>query len=935
MSGSADHSEDSLQKALRIVLAMLPQDHDASPGEVTSACDLVHSMLSRQGEEVDLTALRREAEALVTVWQEPSTGLDDPTDHIEWLPEAKASLNWQFWDRYRRYLEDRKLMPRQVVWRIDETTDRVLGKLENPGRPGRWRRDGLVAGHVQSGKTANYIGLVCKAADAGYKLIVILAGIDNGLRSQTQLRVDEGFLGFDTQYQQRYDDDRRSSYIGVGALPGAPRLKVASLTTSAENGDFRRAVARNINIPIGDYPVVLVIKKHRRILDYVRKWIVEVEGHRVGDGDKKIVRDVPVLVLDDEADNASVNVAAADEDTDPSRVNAAIRHLMESFDKAAYVGYTATPFANIYSDPAADHDQYGADIFPRHFIESLQPPSNYLGPERVFGLQSEDADDGDIEPAPIVRLVRDYAIWMPDNHKKDWIPPGRLPGSVSEAVSAFVLSCAARRARGQVNEHNSMLVHVTRFQDVQNRVADHLGEHLQLLRDRVRYGDKNAEVPVEEELRRLWERDFVRTTAWFPADQAPMLSWAQIWPQVRPAVEKVQVRVINGTSKDALQYYEHRRDGLSVIAVGGNKLSRGLTLEGLSVSYYLRPSKMYDTLLQMGRWFGYRPRYEDLCRLYTTPALRDAYVEITAANDELRREFAEMALLDAKPEEFGLRVRTSSAGLVITAPNKMRRGLKVKLSYSGDLPETVAFDMREATLAHNLRVLEGFVSRLDGTSQHERDGGDRGSVVWRGVSPDDVVEGFLADYTPGKAHRVRPKFIIDYIRNCQRVDELGDWTVRLVSSKAGEPAKIGSYEVGLIERKPSNDPAAEDRYRTRRILSPADESTDLDGDQYRRALDATRKAAEGKRDKNGNPRKLAEVPTGPPLRRQRRTSQPLLLVYPLKNPLADEQPEAPPVVGFAISFPFSGHATETEYVVNEIWQQLAFDEPDTDEDPGE
>ena len=879
--------------------------------------------------------MRREAEARVTVWQEPSTGLDDPANHIEWLPEAKASLNWQFWERYRRYLEDRKLMPRQVVWRIDETTDRVLGKLESPAREGRWRRDGLVAGHVQSGKTANYIGLVCKAADAGYKLIVILAGIDNGLRSQTQLRVDEGFLGFDTQYQQRYDDDRRSSYIGVGALPGAPRLKVASLTTSAENGDFRRAVARNINIPIGDYPVVLVIKKHRRILDYVRKWIVEVEGHRVGDGDKKIVRDVPVLVLDDEADNASVNVAAADEDTDPSRVNAAIRHLMESFEKAAYVGYTATPFANIYSDPDADHDQYGADIFPRHFIESLQPPSNYLGPERVFGLQSEDPDDDDIEPAPIVRPVEDYAGWMPDNHRKDWIPPGLLPGSVSEAVSAFVLSCAARRARGQVNEHNSMLVHVTRFQDVQNRVADQLGEHLQLLRDRVRYGDENARVPVEEELRRLWERDFVPTTAWFPVDQAPMLSWAQVWPQVRPAIEKIQVRVVNGTSKDALQYYEHRRDGLSVIAVGGNKLSRGLTLEGLSVSYYLRPSKMYDTLLQMGRWFGYRPMYEDLCRLYTTPALRDAYVEITAANDELRREFAEMALLDAKPEEFGLRVRTSSAGLVITAPNKMRRGLKVKLSYSGDLPETVAFDMRDATLSHNLRVLEGFVSRLDEASQPTRDGGDRGSVVWRGVSPDDVVEGFLADYTPGKAHRVRPKFIIDYIRNCQRVGELGDWTVRLVSSKGGEPAKIGLYEVGLIERKPSNDPAAEDRYRTRRILSPSDESTDLDGDQYRRALDATRRAAEGKRDKNGNPRKPAEVPTGPPLRRQRRTDQPLLLVYPLKNPLADDQPEAPPVVGFAISFPFSGHAIETEYVVNEIWQQLAFDEPDTDEDPGE
>jgi hypothetical protein len=932
MPGSGNHTENALQKALRIVLAMLPQDRDAEPGEVTSACDMVHSMLSRQGDVIDLAALRREVEARVSVWQGASTGLEDRTDHVEWLPEAKASLDWPFWERYRRYLEDGKLMPRQVVWRVDQTTDRVLGKLEDPARPGRWRRDGLVAGHVQSGKTANYIGLMCKAADAGYKLIVVLAGIDNGLRSQTQVRVDEGFLGFDTQYQQRYDEDRRSFSIGVGTLPGAPRLKVASLTTSAENGDFRRAVARNINIPIGDYPVVLVIKKHRRILDYVRKWIVEVEGHRTGAGDKKIVRDVPVLVLDDEADNASVNVAAVDEDTDPSRVNAAIRHLLESFEKAAYVGYTATPFANIYIDPSADHDRYGADIFPRHFIESLQPPSNYLGPERVFGLESDDPDDDDIEPVPIVRPVRDYADWMPEGHRKDWVPSGQLPGSVSEAISAFVLACAARRARGQVNEHNSMLVHVTRFQDVQARVADQVSEHLQLLRDRIRYGDPNAAVPVEEELHRLWERDFVPTTAWFPADQAPPVSWAQVWAQMRPAVEKIQVRVVNGTSRDALQYYEHRRDGLSVIAVGGNKLSRGLTLEGLSISYYLRASKMYDTLLQMGRWFGYRPGYEDLCRLYTTPALRDAYVEITAANDELRHEFDEMAMLDAKPEEFGLRVRTSPVGLAITTPNKMRRGLKVKLSYSGDMPETVVFDMRDAALNQNIQVLERFIGKLDESHQHESDGG---SIVWTGVGPEEIADSFLADYAAGKAHRVRPTFIAEYIRLCQRVGELGSWTVRLVSSKSGQPAKIGPYEIGLVERAAINDPVTEALYRIRRVASPADESTDLDREQWRRALDATRKAAEGKRDKNGNPRKPPVLPSGIPLRRQRRPDQALLLLYPLKNPLSDEHDTKLPVVGFAISFPFSQHATETEYVVNEIWQQQAFDEPDTDEDADE
>lgn len=919
MTDSGSRGDDSLTRAIRLVLAMLPQDRDATSQEVTDACEDVHAMLASRADQVDLASLRREVETRVTVWQEESTGLQDGAGHVEWLSTARGDRSWEFWDRYRRYLEEVKLMPKRVVWRLDDTTDRVLRKLEDPCRTGRWHREGLVVGQVQSGKTANYIGLICKAADAGYKLIVVLAGIDNGLRSQTQLRVDEGFLGFDTQYQQRYDD-RGTSYLGVGAMPGATRLKVASLTNSAEGGDFKRAVAVNTSIPVGDYPVVLVIKKHRSILNYLRKWIVEVEGRPTGHGDKKIVRDVPLLVIDDEADNASVNVAAVDEDTRPSSVNAGIRALLESFDKAAYVGYTATPFANIYIDPSTEHDQFGLDIFPRHFIESLPPPSNYLGPERVFGLQSDDSDDEDVEPVPIIRPVGEHDTWMPDRHRKDWVPPEPLPASLREAIGAFVLACAARRARGQVSEHNSMLVHVTRFQDVQNRVAGQVDEALRLLRDRIRYGDPNAAQPVEAELRALWERDFVPTTAWFPADQVIPVTWEQVWAQARGAAEKIQVRIVNGTSRDALQYYEHRRDGLSVIAIGGNKLSRGLTLEGLSVSYYLRASRAYDTLLQMGRWFGYRPGYEDLCRLYTTPALCEAYAEITEANDELRREFEEMAALEARPEDFGLRVRASPAGLAVTAANKMRRGLRVKLSYSGDIPETVIFDLSDAAVHRNYETLVKFIGRLDAARASVPDSGSR---VWTDVPAGEIVDSFLGEYAPdSKAYRVRPAFIMEYIRLCQQVGELRSWTVRLVSSRSGEPEKIGSYEIGLIKREPTNDPAREGRYTIRRVVSPSDESSDLDRDQKARALAATLKAAEGKLDKNGQPRN-PKVPTGMPLRHERRPDQALLLLYPLQYPPAAGRGEMPPLVGFAISFPFSGHSAQTEYVVNEIWQQQA------------
>ena len=932
MPDSGPRGEDPLQKAIRLVLAMLPQDHDAASQEVAEACEDVHAMLSRRGDAVDLTTLRREVETRVTVWQEASTGLEDTTDHVEWLPAARGERSWDFWDRYRRYLEEVKLMPKRVVWRLDDTTDRVLRKLEDPTRPGRWHREGLVVGKVQSGKTANYIGLICKAADAGYKLIVVLAGIDNGLRSQTQLRIDEGFIGFDTQYQLRYDDTRGTSYLGVGAMPGAARLKVASLTNSAENGDFKRSRAETANMPVGDYPIVLVIKKHRSILNYVRKWVVEVEGRPTGHNGRKIVHDIPLLVIDDEADNASVNVAAVDEDTKPSAINAGIRELLESFDKAAYVGYTATPFANIYIDPSTEHEQFGLDIFPRHFIESLPAPSNYLGPERVFGLQSGDPDDEDVEAVPIIRKVADYESWMPSQHKRDWVPPEPVPASLSEAIAAFVLVCAARRARGQATEHNSMLIHVTRFQDVQGRVAQQVDEELRLLTDRIRYGDKGARQPVEDQLRVLWERDFVPTSAWFPADQVIPVSWGEVWAQIRAAAEKIQVRIVNGTSRDALQYYENRRDGLSVIAIGGNKLSRGLTLEGLSVSYYLRASKAYDTLLQMGRWFGYRPGYEDLCRLYTTKALCEAYAEITSANDELRREFEEMAALEAKPEEFGLRVRVSPIGLAITAANKMRRGIKVRLSYSGDIPETVIFDLADGSVQRNYEALEKFIGRLDSTRPSLADAGSR---VWRGVPAEDIVDGFLTEYVADpNAHRVRPAFIAEYIRRCQRVGELGNWTVRLVSSRAGQEAKIGPYKVGLIKREPLNDPAQEGRYTIRRVVSPSDESSDLDRDQWDRAMAATRKAAEGKLDKNGQPRN-PKVPTGTPLRRERRPDQALLLIYPLRNPLASDVEEKLPLVGFAISFPFSENSAKTEYVVNEIWRQQELGGLDDDDEDSE
>ena len=932
-----DH-DDPMQKAIRVVQAWLPNNRQPTTDEVTAAVTGVHLMMSSQGLDIDQVQLEREVQALVATHQEESAGLNDPEGHVPWLAEAKAERPWAFWERYRQYVEDVKILPKQVVRRLDQSTDRILGALEDPLRAGQWHRYGLAVGQVQSGKTGNYTGLAAKAVDAGYKLIVVLAGMQNSLRSQTQLRVDEGLLGFDSQYQQRSDDDAgATSYIGVGRLPGRDRLRIGSLTTSAESGDFKRNVAKNTSIPIGDYPVVLVIKKHKSIINYVRKWIVEVEGHSTPSGDQKIVRDIPLLVIDDEADNASVNYES--EDSDPSTINAAIRELLNSFAKRAYVGYTATPFANIYIDPSADHDRYGLDLFPKHFIENLPAPSNYFGPERVFGLASTDPDEDDIEPLPIFRKVLDYQQWMPDKHKKGWVPPAELPGSLRRAIDSFVLTCAARRVRGQLYDHNSMLVHVTRFQDVQGRIAQQVDDHVRLLRDELRDRYATASACAHARLRDLWESDFVKTSSKFPSGERDDTTWAQIEKELRPALEKIQVRTINGSSQDALEYYDHRRTGLSVIAIGGDKLSRGLTLEGLSVSYYLRASKTYDTLLQMGRWFGYRPRYEDLCRLYTTPGLRDMYCEITSADNELRHDFEEMSALDAKPTEFGLRIRTSPVGLGITAANKIRRGLKVKLSYSGDIPETIMFDLRDGIAERNLERLKDFVQRLNQIATARKDGkDDRPSIVWEGIAPEEILDCFLSQYeVDSKAQRVRPAFITEYIRRCRKVGELSNWTVRLVSSSTGESHKFGAHTIGLVERAPTNDPTSERRYVIRRVLSPKDESSDLDNDQRERAFIETKRVAKARKERGGKA-SVPKVPTGTVLRKQRRPDQPLLLLYPLEHPEATAARKAnkpipddlQPIIGFAISFPFSNHADETEYVVNDIWLQQEFDDFDED-----
>jgi hypothetical protein len=911
---------------------------------------------------IDVESLTAELRHLFSVGVEAGTALDDASDHEPWLPSKRAQIPWRFWNRYMTYLERDFGMPPGVVANLNDLTNMILERLEDPRRAGPWDRRGMVVGSVQSGKTANYTGLICKAVDAGYKLVIILAGIHSNLRAQTQLRLDEGVLGFDTQKNRKLDTDNR--WIGVGKLPG-DRLVIHSLTSSAENGDFNKTVAENIGVMLGGDPVVLVIKKNSRLLDNLLKWVLHVAGTDDFVAKRRIVRNIPLLLIDDEADNASVNTKAKpgvpEEDT-VTAINGKIRSLLDSFEKSSYVGYTATPFANIFINPEAESSKHGEDLFPRSFIINVKPPSNYIGPAKVFGLNGDpDAGIPASNGLPIVREIDDYADAFPPRHKIDHVP-GALPASLRMALRCFILSCAARNARGQEHEHKSMLIHVTRFVNVQQHVVALVRDELTSLQRRIEFGDGSRSPTLLEELEKLWAAEFVPISAALGNEAGPQISWPQVKLELHAAASKIAVMPINGYAKEALDYKEHEIEGWSVIAIGGDKLSRGLTLEGLSVSYFLRTSRMYDTLMQMGRWFGYRPAYLDLCRLFTIRTLKNWYRHIALAEEELRREFDYMVAAGLTPANYGLRVRTHPDGMTVTALNKMSHGRTLELSWAGVLAQTTHLPKDPDSIAANLRATQTLLSQLSKPIH----GAERQTRVWRGgwEAVARFAEGL--QFPPASA-RASGEQLAKYIRKQanKSPSELTTWTVALISNAQTTTDRhrdIGEFSVGMIERSPESQADKSFALRKANILNPVDEGRDFDEEVFDQAwydaiggkpelsddmdwlreqighlasdvaLALTLRWQEGEKPKIRKPVKGETTrANGRVLRLLRPTDRGLLLIYPVMPPVevsADESqpaeptgldPKGPPIIGVAFSFPASHTALGVEYRVNRVW----------------
>lgn len=881
-------------------------------------------------DSIDTRALQEDILTTFNVWQPDHAILRD-RKHVDWLPSKRAEISWGFWKRYRDYLEQERNWPSSVVSKLDSITDSILGDIGDPFESTPWDRRGMVVGDVQSGKTANYTGLICKAVDAGYKLVIVLAGMTNDLRSQTQARLDREFLGFESELGKRHSV---GSVIGVGKIASEEELIAQPMTYGGKTGDFRAKVSANIQL--GGNPLLLVVKKNRSVLDRIQKWAYGQAELNPNSGEKT-VRNVPLLFLDDEADYASVNTKSMDED--PTSINKAIRKILKTFDKSSYVAYTATPFANIFISPDELDDessiQYGRDLFPRNFIYYVTPPDNYIGASKIFGFGGLiDGSDTEEESLPLIRSADDAEEVFAPNHKKS-LQINELPASMIEALDVFFLSCAARRRRGQVDVHNSMLIHVSRYNDVQAQILDLVKEYLIFARQLVEYRTGDQANAYLARLKSLWQHDFVQTTDKINSlelsPQFRTIDWYEVLGELPDAMAKIQARGINGEASGVLDYDDHAT-GLNVVAVGGDKLSRGLTLENLSVSYYTRTARNYDTLLQMGRWFGYRPGFLDLCRLYTTQELVGWYQHIAMASEELKQEFQLMERSNLTPEEYGLKVRTHPDGLNITAANKLRHGQTMRVGYSGHLAQTTVFERDHAIQNANFEFTASWLNSL-GAHQEEQNG----TIIWRHRRLQEIVS-FLDGFTTYALARTQDTDLLTrYIQKVGGYGELTDWTVAMISSAtARNHREIAGFRVGLVRRSdPEIDGAKSKRFfiaKKSNILSPSDEYIDLKSmGLYDRAYDQTIQAWE---DRAIKAKKKPAKPSGPFIRNVRPAQNGLLLLYPLDNKelkyCGDTRVEVP-IMGFVFSFPMSNRNETVDYQVNTMYWRERYGSDESDE----
>ncbi|MEO9470090.1 MULTISPECIES: Z1 domain-containing protein [Sphingomonadales] len=848
--------------------------------------EFAESLANLSGYKGDLNPIVNEAMIAIDTRMGAGTSLVDvEAQHDdEWVFKRDDIEEWTYADAYEKYLKSEGWHP-NVVNSLSDVAAKILGHLQDPKSEGSWDRRGLVIGHVQSGKTANYMGVIARAADAGYKFIIVIAGIHNNLRKQTQERIDEGFIGLSS------DPDNRIK-VGVGLTGDYSR----PVTLTTINDDFNKNTANQSGWQINDFtkPIVIVIKKNVHTLAALHKWLKEMNAQ----GDGKI-SDVPVLMIDDEADNASINTNKPE--IDPTRTNSMIRGILGLFAKSCYVGYTATPFANIFINPEAYDEEVYDELFPRDFIYSLDAPNTYVGPDVVFLEEARSTE--------IVEPIVDCEDYLPFSHKKDH-DVFELPPSLYRAINQFIVARAIRNLRGQSNKHCSMMVNVSRFVDVQKLVRDFISIYEKKLREAVK---ANYAMPEKISEKNTYMQALKLSFADDFGDCG--FEWQEVKSALFSVFDNLRLFVVNSKSDEALDYkkYEKSGDGLTAIAVGGLSLSRGLTIEGLCVSYMYRNTRMYDTLMQMGRWFGYRPGYEDVCKVHLSPDSIDWYAHIAEASEELRQQIKRMRRDGLSPKQFGLYVKAHPDSLLITAANKMRSGEMITMKQNFSLKQLESYRLPsdcEVNIQNEKLIAQYWENGFGGkVIQNSGKGWFVEDVLF------ETIEEFLTKFQAHPGYAVQKSAALDYLHEISGDHPIGD--VLLISiSENGEDAE--KFRLGFQERKSRRQ---DNGWLTAgyRVASRGDEKLGLKDPQRDNAIAIA--ADQG-----------AKAPSDTHYREIR--NKPLLMLHLMKLIGKDETQERVPA--FGISFPGGDYDKSVNVVANSVWLEQMLgsevDNPDEEDD---
>jgi hypothetical protein len=762
-----------------------------------------------------------------------------------------SETSWYHWRRLEAALRNQDRNSQQIESMAAESL-RILRQLPDPLQAEPFQGRGLVVGYVQSGKTANYTALAARAVDAGYRIVIVLSGIHDSLRNQTQNRLERELTG-----HQALD------------LPRADRGREwISLTTPSE--DFQEQDERILQ---STAPFLAVVKKHVVVLQKLDHWLHSAERY---------LEDMPVLLVDDEADQASINtrgnrapdVAVGedeenDEDLAPSPTNALIRSILSRTKKAAYVAYTATPFANILINPEAVDRRVGIDLFPKDFVIQLPRPKGYTGTEELFGVSAEGREVLRTVPEEDVRTLRSSRSRPKGEVVVRSVSTHDLPRSLTDALLSFCLAGAVRILRGFEASPHTMLVHVSQRTADQERIANSIRAQLELWREAERQGQ-----PLDSILGPVWATMKIGVDA--PDDKVVLAAAIKV-------LRNIVVLELNSVAGEDLEYDE--KPSRNIVAVGGNRLSRGLTLEGLTISYFLRTAAMCDTLLQMARWYGFRQGYEDLIRIWTTDGIARWFSELALVEQSLRDSIVALSRAGRRPNQMAIRLRAHS-DLLLTARNKSGTALKQQDSWSGEHPQTVLLPLSEsAKLTHNFRLTDEFLRSIP--SPVRRHGG----LLIRDVEPASISN-FLRSYEIHEDIVVfRSDLIADWIIERTGASELTDWSVFVASPSKGRPSVLGGNEIGLVKRKLISSESIGI------LTDPAHEGVDLPSgpDAYKRDSGAYDAEA---------------------MRAARSPTQGLLIVYPLDaQEFGVSEPEA--VVALALSLPKTSDAGAV-WVVNSM-----------------